>query len=362
VTVQVIIRRRRFLASIGLVGLMASLSCVLMAVARADHDDDDHADREHPIVTTPRISTRGDHHAVHLDGPALARAAIRTQRLHRSSQDQTQASFGSVVDDQAVARLVGAVRVAAAQRAGAQAQLEASHAQAVRARRLFEDAQTLSEGQWQAAEAADRAQAAAVAAAQAQLDASLADLRLGWGARFAEAALPDATHDQGWLEALLNHRLVLLQVAMPPETLATPAPRNGRVQTADGTWVPMHWLGPAVSADPRLAGRSHYYTAAATEFLPIGSTCLVGLASGRRESGVDIPASARVWWQGRAWVYLKDTAGDFERREIPADTLIDHGRLRADFADNTEVVVQGAQVLLSEELRAENFSTDVGGR
>jgi len=34
----------------------------------------------------------------------------------------------------------------------------------------------------------------------------------------------------------------------------------------------------------------------------------------------------------------------------------------ADLDAGTEVVVQGAQVLLSEELRAENFSTDVGGR
>ena len=33
-----------------------------------------------------------------------------------------------------------------------------------------------------------------------------------------------------------------------------------------------------------------------------------------------------------------------------------------DLDTGTEVVVQGAQVLLSEELRAENFSTDVGGR
>ena len=84
------------------------------------------------------------------------------------------------------------------------------------------------------------------------------------------------------------------------------------------------------------------------------------LATGRSVEAASIPASALVWWQGRAWVFIRAAGGDFERREVPVERL-DAGSLQA-VAAGTEVVVQGAQALLSEELRAENYSTDVGGR
>jgi len=87
----------------------------------------------------------------------------------------------------------------------------------------------------------------------------------------------------------------------------------------------------------------------------------VRLATGRSVEAASIPASALVWWQGRAWVFIRAAGGDFERREVPVERL-DAGSLQANLAAGTEVVVQGAQALLSEELRAENYSTDVGGR
>jgi hypothetical protein len=92
-----------------------------------------------------------------------------------------------------------------------------------------------------------------------------------------------------------------------------------------------------------------------------GATLTVSLPSGRSVEAVRMPASALLWWQGRPWVFIRSHAGDFERREIAFDRASD-AALLADMDDGTEVVVQGAQVLLSEELRAENFSTDVGGR
>jgi hypothetical protein len=69
-----------------------------------------------------------------------------------------------------------------------------------------------------------------------------------------------------------------------------------------------------------------------------------------------------VWWQGRAWVFVRTHSGDFERHQIAFDRASDASGLLVDLEDGSDVVVQGAQVLLSEELRAENFSTDVGGR
>ena len=71
---------------------------------------------------------------------------------------------------------------------------------------------------------------------------------------------------------------------------------------------------------------------------------------------------AVIWWSGRAWVYERIKENTFSRREIPTDmpAEMDAGFVvpASLFPHDPQVVVTGAQLLLSEEFRSQ---IQVGG-
>jgi len=81
---------------------------------------------------------------------------------------------------------------------------------------------------------------------------------------------------------------------------------------------------------------------------------LAFLPSGSATEGADVPASAVVWWQGRAWVYRRTGQDTFARVEIATDLPAPGGGYIArDVPEDAEIVTRGAQLLLSEEFRAQ---------
>ena len=72
-------------------------------------------------------------------------------------------------------------------------------------------------------------------------------------------------------------------------------------------------------------------------------------------TGVIVPKSATVWWQGRAWAYLATGENTFTRREISTgQTSTDNsGYVVSGLPAELQVVIKGAQALLSEEFRAQ---------
>jgi len=337
-------------------------ACGLVALLAACSDADQKADREHPIVTAPRIAVQNGRSVVHLDDAALRRAGIRTEAVRRGAQPETVRAFATAVDLQPLAQLSGAHQAATAQLKSAQAKLAASRAEYERARQLFEDQQNVSAAHLQSAQAAFLADQAALEAAQSQIDAVLANARLNWGPVLAGALAASDPQQRALVDDLLARRQLLLQVALPSDWASVAPPAQGQVLLEGRDGPAIYLVSAAAHADPRLAGRSFLYRAFPDASLLPGASVTVRLPTGRSVEAARIQASALVWWQGRAWVFVRTHAGDFERHEIAFDRASDAAALLADLDAGTEVVVQGAQVLLSEELRAENFSTDVGGR
>jgi len=228
--------------------------------------------------------------------------------------------------------------------------------------RLFEDQQNVSAAQLQTSRAAFLADQSALAAAQAQLEADRASARLTWGPLLAGALTASDADASALASDLLARRQVLLQVTLPSDLPGERPPERGRVLLEGREGPEIRLLAPAAHADPRIAGRGFVYRAPPDAALSPGANVAVLLATGRSVEAARLPPSALVWWQGRAWMFVRTRAGDFERREVQIDRARDASGPRVDLDTGTEVVVQGAQVLLSEELRAENSSTDVGGR
>ncbi|MDU6375980.1 MAG: efflux RND transporter periplasmic adaptor subunit, partial [Bradyrhizobium sp.] len=61
-----------------------------------------------------------------------------------------------------------------------------------------------------------------------------------------------------------------------------------------------------------------------------------------------------VQWQGRAWVYLRAGPETFKRHPIRTDQPVsDDDYVVQDIPPGSEIVLRGAQVLLSEEAKSE---------
>jgi hypothetical protein len=69
---------------------------------------------------------------------------------------------------------------------------------------------------------------------------------------------------------------------------------------------------------------------------------------------ITIPASAIVRWQDKAWVYRRIDPERFARTEIATDLPAPGGSyIVAGLPGGVEIVTRGAQLLLSEEFRAQ---------
>jgi hypothetical protein len=113
----------------------------------------------------------------------------------------------------------------------------------------------------------------------------------------------------------------------------------------------------AGSVDPKFQGQTLLFRLAAgkkTTLRPGQAVTAHIPEAGRDESGVLIPSRAILRFQGAAWVYVQSAPGVFVRRMISLEHPSRGGwLLTAGFAPGQQVVVSGAQLLLSEEMKSQ---------
>jgi hypothetical protein len=157
---------------------------------------------------------------------------------------------------------------------------------------------------------------------------------------------------------LIERRDFLLQITLPPG-VSIPPPPSSTIETGKSARSAISFVSPATRTDPKIQGISFFYVASAASGLLPGMNVLALLPSTTSVEGVRVPASAVVWWQERAWVYRRTGSDTFTRvaiaTELPAPG---GGYVVKVLPKNAELVTKGAQLLLSEELRAQ---LQVGG-
>ncbi|WP_123957860.1 hypothetical protein [Cupriavidus necator] len=221
---------------------------------------------------------------------------------------------------------------------------------------MFADVQNASLKALQAARSANAAATAKVKSAQASLGAIAASARQQYGATVAGWALSPSSSE---LTRLLERREVLLRVVFPGgQAGAAPA-----VLKAIGDGVAAfdaRLISAAPQVDPGIQGQSYFYRAAAplATGARISARASVTVAvKATTKAGVLIPASAIVWYGGQPWAYVRTGKGEFQRRAIDPHFPQDGDYFVTDgFAPGELAVVRGAQLLLSEESRAQSGS------
>ena len=321
---------------------------------------------EDEIASPNRVAENNGMSIVSLSAATQQNSGITTAKVVNSTFEGKLKSTGTVI---AIDRLIEAKAnylQAKSEIALANAASGNNLQQYQRLKTLNEDDKNVSDRAVQEALAAVNSDKAKISAAELQLNNLKSAVKLQWGEALSslvfdnkESSDKTAPH----LANLLNRKNVLVQVSFP---LEFPTPKLGSalslspVNTSDAA-IKAIYVSPAAHSDANGYGKTFYYSAPA-ESLRIGMRVNTDVdASGSKaNNGVVIPNQALVWYGGKSWAYFKlakNKQGEdqFARKPINADIEVasgaDSGWLNQGIDVQREVVVSGAQLLLSEEFK-----------
>lgn len=305
-------------------------------------------EREQPVEAPSRVEPRPDHTVVIFDEATQKRADLLVMVVPQTTRQEEIEALATVLSFQPLIDLRNNYVGARAQLDKASAMLEASRREYDRLKTLHNGERNISDKALQAAEAVWRGDVATVWAAQAAVDAMEQIARQAWGGVLASAIANHAP----LFQHLSAQREVLLRIAVTSATDLSKPPATVQVDADNGKFLTAALISASPQADPHIQGATFFYTAPA-ETLRVGTTLTARLPIASQETGAVIPESALVWWQGKAWGYIQHAPDQFVRRELADAIPVAEGWFVPGFEAAQGIVVRGASVLLSEELRAQ---------
>lgn len=298
---------------------------------------------EAAIEAPSRIVQQGGKTILSFDAHAQRTNGIAMAPLKADRRSAAVEANGVVMQLQPLLDLKSNYNAARMEIAKAGAAAQASQAEYKRLLGLNQGGQNASQKAVEAARAAAESDAAVLGNAQQSLGVLKESMQLHWGSVVAGWL----EQGSGQLDALIAQSAYLLQVTVGN---GSTAPAQAMVQLPGGNRVTSHLIGRLPQLDPRLQAPSYLYIAFAHAGLIPGMNVIVSLPSGPERSGVVVPYSAVVWWQGSAWCYVEETPGKFTREEVSTDNPTPAGWfLTEGIVPGAHVVTAGAQTLLSEE-------------
>jgi hypothetical protein len=335
--------------------IIASMAVVIAVLAWAlvyFGRDELHLAAKAPLDEIPvrsALSTKDGFAAVHLRKESQEASGITVQTLEKARAEAAAEVYGVIVNVQPLidlrARYGSSVSDARSLRAAA----SNSTADYQRFKKLFEDDRNVSERALQAAEAQWKADQARLAAAEQAVAAARDTIRSGWG----EVLVGWATNaESSAFQGLAQQHEVLAQITLPNDLQA----QAGKVPvllapvSAPGQARPARFISAAPQTDAILSGATYFYVVGA-QGLRVGMRVAGRLKlGGKTREGVVVPSAAVVWHGGKAWAYVKEEDDLFVRKEVPTAQELANGWFDAGhFQPGDEIVVSGAQLLLSEE-------------
>ena len=318
------------------------------------------AEREAPIKPPLRVTLppRGEP-IVTFDAETQKTIGLEMMTPTAAPYEDRVRAYGTVLDLATLTTLNTTYVTAVSQLNTAEAKLAASQPAYTRAQALYaKDIGSLA--QMQTAEAAVLSDKASVAAAESQVRTLAATALQEWGPVVGRALVSNA----GLVNRLIERQEFLLQVTLPPAVSIDPPPTASVEVGGSSRRFDVRYISPATRTDPKIQGLSFFYAAGGNTGVLPGMHVRAYLDSGHSVEGYVVPPAAVVWWSGRAWVYVRLDGDSFTRREIPTDMPANDGSgfvvPERTFSEPQppQIVVKAAQLLLSEEFRAQ---IQVGG-
>jgi len=330
--------------------IIAALSWALVYYSRdefklaAERRDDD-------IPTHSAVTVDDGFAVVRVSVESQKASGIVTTQLETAHSDAATEVYGVVLNPQPLLDLRGRYLAAVAEARASSVAAASSHAEYERLKKLFDDDRNISERALLTAESQWKGDQARLAASEQSVATLQDNLRATWGAVFAGWA---GDGRAATLDALANQREVVIQMAYPYD-LQSAAGRAAMFVapvSEPSTRRATRFVSASPQVDSTLPGATYFYLADG-QGLRIGMRVVgqVKLGAKPRE-GVIVPASALVWHGGKAWAYVREGSDKFVRKLVPTAQEMGNGWFTAEgFEPDDDVVVSGAQLLLSEELK-----------
>jgi len=194
-----------------------------------------------------------------------------------------------------------------------------------------------------------KADQARLAAAEQAAAAAHDTIRAGWGEVLSRWATDP---DSAAFQSLAQQREALAQVTFPYDLSAQAgkAPLSLAPVSAPAEARSARFVSASPQTDAAMPGATYFYVVNA-HGLRVGMRVAGQLKiGGNAREGVVVPSAAVVWHGGKAWAYVKEDDDLFVRKEVSTAQDLGNGWFDAShFEPGDEVVVSGAQLLLSEE-------------
>jgi hypothetical protein len=313
-------------------------------------DDDDDADSQDANVAEMEVV---------LDDDIEAYSGIETQSLNLSTFKPESKAVAKVVDLLPLislrthyVELNADLSVAITNEQAAQDEVRRLNALSKATKSVASKNLTYAETNWQQANAESKA-------IQSKLRVLKDQIQYEWGSALASWLIEGSSDN--W-KRLITHQDSLVLVTIPtthslPEhvkTIRLIHPISKSVMSAE-------YVGEARMTDERLQGETYFFHVKEAS-LRLGLRLDVWFeAQADALEGIFIPEQAIVWSSGQPWVYVEVEEGRYQRRSVQAGLKADKGIFLDevdDFEDGEELVVSGAQMLLSEEFRWQILDED----
>lgn len=275
---------------------------------------------------------------------------LETAVLEGAPHPEQFRAYGAVLDVARITDLTNSYANAQAQLQTAQAKFDVAKNAFERARSLVQSA-ILAKRDAEAAEGTFLTDQAALTAAQSQVKTLAATARQEWGPVIGKGIVERSPQ----VVRLIERDQFLVQVTLPPGVVMAEPPQAALAQAPSrNANIDLQYISPATRTDARIQGLSYFFVASGDSGLLPGMNTIVYVPSGKIYEGVFLEDTAIVQWQGRSWVYLRTGPDTFKRHAINTDQPVsDDDYVVQDIPPGSEIVIRGAQVLLSEEAKSE---------
>ena len=287
-----------------------------------------------------------------IESTAQIRSGLKTLTLEPHRYRPELIAYGNVVSLQPLLDLRNRYLAALSGHESAKSRLTLAQ-QSIDRTRLLHRGGVVSGRSLQEQQSQWQSQQALTKGSRIQIETVRNEAILNWGRPIAELFLDTNTDT---LLPYLSGQKNLLHISLPPN--------NKPVDTLDEIRVsrygdrnraePARFISPAPQTDPMTQGESYFFE---TEHGGIRTGMRVAAFIPLRENaevGVLIPASSVIRHLGQIFVYVKTAPEHFQRRNIAGLIDAHAGYFVTDgLHAGQEIVVKGAQILLSEEFKSQ---------
>ncbi|MGC8744487.1 MAG: hypothetical protein ACP5T0_11475 [Verrucomicrobiia bacterium] len=323
------------LISLGLIGACGFGLFQLYKLSRAEKAAE--GSEEKPVESRQFVTTNSAGQiVVKLNDEEQKKFGIQTTNLSEIVKENQFYAFGSVLD---VSPLVGYLT-----------DLKTAHINLGLAKRTFARMKTLYEtGKNAPLKDVENAEAEVIKQDET-IRGILNKIAIQWGEEIA------ANKDiESFLRQFIEHKQCLIRVdLLPGQSLENP-PKSVKISLVNeekNSYEGQYFATPKVVEAGNIS-RSFIYLVKDSS-LPVGMKVKAMFDLGLKIKGLFLPESATVRASGSLWVYKKSNPDEFLRVHIKPESPVDGGWIITDSVKPSDlIVVKGAQMLLSEELKSQ---------